>query len=179
MLPELPAVTLLPRSRSHRLLLWLQRPPRWADHSGRWALSAGICAVLLHLASSALYDVVRAGGASHTLSHLLGLSFGEAAILNVCIFLGGLCFAMPMASSRRLFFGLFTRRRTALDGAWFGACFHAFLHLLFLRVFDAPAWHLHLHVPILIGGLWGLWMPRIIDDEPGALRNDLAPETAP
>ncbi len=156
--PALPPVTLRQHSWWRRALAALARPPLWASHGGCWAISAGIGATLLHAFSVLLWMTFRSASLDE-IREVLSLEISEVVLVNVFFLLYGLVLAIPMAFSGWLFLRLF-RRRTQLRGALWGAAFHMLAHLLFFYELGEHGW-INLHVPALIGAMWGQWLPRL------------------
>ncbi len=175
---ELPSVTLLPRthgSRIDRAWRWLQQPPRWASQPGRWAISAGIAAILLHGFSMMLHRILVEGAPLRPGALFLGV--GEAISINFSIFFSGLLLALPLALSGQIFFSFFSRR-TPLLGALWCAAFHATAHATLFLILEWDFWA-NLQVPILVGALWGLWLPRTREHEQPSLSPGVHLDDAP
>jgi hypothetical protein len=76
--------------------------------------------------------------------------------------LGTIFWFWPFLLSYYMFQPLFRRieslrRRTG--GAMFGALWHAGAHCLLLTHLGADPWNIGLICPLVVGGLWGSWLP--------------------
>jgi hypothetical protein len=79
-------------------------------------------------------------------------------ILAVSIGLTAMLFPALLVSSF-FYFAIF-RRRTPRNGALWCAGVHTAAHIAMKMSFAEPV-TIHLAVPLLAAGLWGLWLPRI------------------
>ncbi len=159
--PQLPSAALHERSAWRRFFLHLKQPPAWASSTGRWAVTGGIAAVAAHLLSLAVWLLFRGHISwlelTSTNSVYSLLAFGFSALVS------GFFVAAPFAVASVLYFALFGRR-TLWNGALWNAGFHTVAHVL-LMFFLGISSVAQLHVPILIGFVWGMWLPRTRDHE--------------
>jgi hypothetical protein len=134
---------------------WWQRflePPGWASSLFAWsssgAFAAGILMVLVYLGQ-------HGGLARMGLLSSLGVT-ALAIVILIGLFL-------PFLLSAGLYF-LLVRARTPRSGALWSAGFHTIAHLIVVTFlgFDIG---MHVLVPLVIGGVWGLWLPRTINPE--------------
>ena len=153
-MPPPPVASVLGSPTSWRVLLdRLASPPRWARSMFAWSLTGAFAAS----AGNILGYIARVGALTE-LRMLSSLGVvAAAAIVSLAIIL-------PFMFSGGLYF-LFFSRRTALSGALWCASFHVVAHLVIVAWFMGQPWHANLEAPVLIGGLWGLWLPPAINPE--------------
>lgn len=159
--PQLPSAALHERSTWRRFFLRLKQPPPWAARPGRWAVTGGVAAIAAHLVSFSITLLIRGDIGWLELSSARNVYTLLVVSLSTLVF--GFFMAGPFAVASTIYFELF-RRRTLWNGAIWNTAFHTAAHsslLFFLGIFSFS----HLHVPILIGLLWGLWLPRTRDHE--------------
>lgn len=160
--PALPAASVHRLTRAQRLIARLKQPPAWAAGPSRWALSAAAFALLLHLVT-----VLARDGRLHLL-YEVGRTPSNAA-LTLFVFSLAL---MPMFAMLRfsgaLYFVLLCRRTAGSGVAW-TTFFHACAHMAVLGFLRAEPFAA-IHVPILVGVVWGLWLPRVHDGDSDAER---------
>jgi hypothetical protein len=162
----LPSASLLERSVGKRILARLLQTPRWARTRSTWAISAGFAAGALHLLSAiilsgefgALYEIGKPD-----LETLIGTCIGTLVVT--------FAFFIPLWCSAGLYFGLFRPRR--LTAVIWCVGFHVLAHIGLIALFNpsSRAMLVNIHVPLLIAGLWGLWLPGSEDE---AARNQLS-----
>jgi hypothetical protein len=122
-------------------------PPSWASSLFAWsssgAFAAGVVMVLVYLAQHG--GLARMGLLS---------SLGVTA-LSIVILIG---LFLPFLLSAGLYF-LLVRSRTPTSGALWCAGFHTVAHILVVKFLGSDI-GVHALVPLAIGGMWGLWLPR-------------------
>lgn len=148
-----------------RLLARLLQTPRWARTRGTWALSAGFAAGALHLLSviilagelDALYEIGKPD-----LEALIGTCIGTCVVT--------FAFFVPLWCSATCYFAFFKPRR--LSAVIWCVSFHVLAHVGVIALFEASsrAMLVNIHVPLVIAGLWGLWLPG---SEEESARNSL------
>jgi hypothetical protein len=158
--PKLPAASLVERNVWNRWLAFALRTPRWARTRSNWALSAGFAAGALHLLSllilsgqlDALYEIGKMD-----LETLIGTCIGTVIVT--------LAFFVPLWCSAGFYCAFFKPRR--LTAAIWCLSFHVLAHLGIIAMFESTwqAMLVNIHVPILVAGVWGLWLPGA-EDEP-------------
>lgn len=159
--PQLPSAALHERSAWRRLLLRLKQPPLWAARPGRWAISGGVAAVVAHLLSLAVWMLIR--GDLRWLDLTSARNVYSLLVVGFSALVSGFFVAAPFAVASTAYFAL-VGRRTPWNGALWNTAFHTIAHVLLLLFLGVPL-VAQLHVPILIGFLWGLWLPRTRDHE--------------
>ncbi len=131
----------------------LARPPSWASSIFAWACSGAFAGaagnVFATLARAGALDDIRLLGS-------LGIVAGSlVAMIGLVI---------PFLVSGGLYL-LLIPRRTPGAGALWNVLFHGGAHLVVVSWFLGAAWHANLEVPVVIGALWGLWLPRAANPE--------------
>lgn len=155
--PELPAASVRHPRLSRRLVAHLRKPPSWAAGSARWALSAAAAAVLFHILNFLVRD-----GSLHILFEV-GKRPGEIALSLFIFTLAMLPIFAMLRLSAALYYVL-QRKRTVRSAVLWTAGFHVCAHAALLGFLRAEPLFA-IHVPLLVGALWGIWLPRIHDAE--------------
>lgn len=156
----LPPATLHERSTLKRWLFALGKTPRWAQGQVSWAVSAGCSAAALHVLSA----VVRSGD-TRVLYEIGKVNLSMLALYSVAALIITFAFYIPLWISAGVYFLLFARRSRTSAVLWC-TCFHSAAHLAIGYLFNGslePAAY-NLHVPIIIGAVWGAWLPGTVDD---------------
>jgi hypothetical protein len=161
--PQLPAAALRERRLGRRLARRLLTPPPWASRSGRWALSGGVAAIVGHLVTLAALllftDKLSIADFADFLDSPSTILFTGVGTLVL-----GFFFAGPFMVSSGFYFAL-VGRRTPRNGALWNMGFHCAAHVLFMLCMGGTLYLNQLHVPLVVGLLWGLWLPRTRDHE--------------
>ncbi len=124
-----------------------------------WALSAGLGAAVLHLVSC----LIAAGQVDEAFAYLQRSPNSVIIGVTVCS-MAALAFFFPLWISAAAYLYLFPRRSRASAMLWC-SCFHAAVHLTVGVVFNVTlaAASYNLHVPLIIGAIWGAWLPGTVD----------------
>lgn len=132
----------------------LAEPPSWASTMFTWSLSGAFAA-----AAGNMFAAFARMGILGEIRLLGSLGIGAASMISA------LGLLVPFLACGGAYLVLFTRRRAPLTGAIFGAAFHSLAHLAVVAWFLSQSWHANLEVPLLIGGLWGAWLPSVVGRE--------------
>lgn len=132
----------------------LAEPPSWARTLFAWAISGAFAAAVGNMFAA----LARMGVLSDI--RLLGsIGIGAAAMISAFVLL------VPFLVCGGTYLLVFTRRRTPLWGAIWGAAFHGAAHLAVVAWFLHQPWHANLEVPLVLGALWGAWLPAVLGRE--------------
>lgn len=156
----LPPATLHERSTLKRWLFALGKTPRWARGRASWAVSASCGAAALHVLS-----VVLRSGDTRVLYEIGKVNLGMMLIYSVAALVITFAFYIPLWISANVYFVASPRPSRAGAVLWC-TFFHSTAHLTIGYLFNGslePAAY-NLHVPIIIGAVWGVWLPGTVDD---------------
>lgn len=151
--PPLAQVTRSRPSWRH-LVVRLAEPPSWARTLFSWALSGAFAA-----AAGNLFAALARMGALGDIRLLGSIGIGAVAMISAFVLL------VPFLVCGGVYLLVFSRRRTARSGAIFGAIFHGLAHLTVVAWFLHQPWHANLEVPLVLGALWGAWLPSVLGRE--------------
>ncbi len=156
----LPPATLHERTAWKRWLIALGKTPRWARGRAAWAVTGSCGAAALHILSA----VARTGD-TRVLYEIGKVNLNMLVLYSIAALVVTFAFYIPLWISASVYFALFARRRRGSAVLWC-TCFHSAAHLAIGYMFNGslePAAY-NLHVPIIIGAVWGAWLPGTIDD---------------
>jgi hypothetical protein len=155
----LPTASVLAQSVWQRMLIRGLQTPRWARTRGTWALSAGFAAGALHLLSLLILF-----GPSDALYQIVTPNLETLIFTCIGTLIGTLTFSVPLWSSAGFYFAFFKPRR--LTAVIWCMSFHVLAHLGVIALFETSPQALlcTIHVPLLVAGLWGLWLPGTDED---------------
>ena len=131
----------------------LASPPRWARSLFSWSLSGAFAA-----AAANIFAWIARSGELMNVGLLGSLGVVAGSMLAAVVLI------VPFLTSAGLYF-LFFPHRTPRSAALWCLGFHVLAHLLVVAWFMGHAWHANLEAPVLIGALWGLWLPATINPE--------------
>jgi hypothetical protein len=157
----IPGAHIGPRSPARRLLGWLGArldAPRYLDGPSssawiRWTLSGAV-------AGSVVLALVLLVGSGH-LRHVgfwNSLGWALAAMFTVPLLVLPFLFSYLAYAVLHRIPGMSCR----VGGAAFGAVWHLVAHAWILDGLEIEIWHISSLAPIMVGGLWGSWLPHAL-----------------
>ncbi|MEZ4358858.1 MAG: hypothetical protein R3B48_01660 [Kofleriaceae bacterium] len=141
-----PVAVVTHASLARRLARRLAEPPRWASSLSLWTLSASFLASVGHVLS--VFAREEQLGTIY-LWRSLGIFFFAA--LTACVLF------VPLLLSAVMYLVLF-RTYGPRSGALWSLAVHIPAHLVIVAWFLGLPWYTNLYVPLLVAGLWGLWL---------------------
>jgi hypothetical protein len=160
-MPPVPSAVLLPRTLAQRAWARLLQPPRFAANRLTWSLSGALVVASIHVLTMIGFDLCLCGHDGD--AHVKSVTFADTVLVAIGALFLSLTLFPPFRLSAGLYFFFFERpsRRTAVT--W-SVLFHLAAHLVTLWFLDLSL-ATNLWVPIAIAGLWGVWLPRLMDRE--------------
>jgi hypothetical protein len=138
-------------------------PPSFiGDEPGLGAALGWTCSGALAASFSLSLIAAVATGDLAAADPMIGMSWLLFVVLGVGVFFSPFMFSLLTYVP----FSRFAWFRTRAGGAVYGAVWHGTAHCLIVISLGAPALSPPLAAPLVVGALWGSWLPAVLGNHP-------------